>query len=69
MIKYTNECCDCAVAGYPCLGTRCPNRSVPHYYCDICGDELVETEIAYRDDDYIECINCHEEEEQPDKED
>jgi len=66
MIIYENECVGCDL---PCLGSSCSLTHVPHYYCDICGDELVETEIAYRDDDYIECINCHEEEEQPDKED
>lgn len=61
MITYTNECVDC---GLPCLGSSCPLTFVSHYYCDICGDELVETEIAYRYDDYIECINCHDEEEE-----
>lgn len=40
MIRYKNECCDCAVAGYPCLGNRCPNQSVPHCYCDMCGQEI-----------------------------
>ena len=66
MIVYENECVGCDL---PCLGSGCSLTHVPHYYCDICGDELVETEIAYHDDDYIECINCHEEEEQSDKED
>lgn len=67
MIIYTDECVDC---GLPCLGSGCPLRNIPHYYCDICREELVETEIAYCDDDYIECINCHkEEEQQSDKED
>jgi hypothetical protein len=39
MVKYENECCSCAVPAYPCLGSDCPNRNVPHYYCDECGDE------------------------------
>ena len=40
MIRYENHCCDCAVPGYPCLGSSCPNRNVPVYYCDRCGDEI-----------------------------
>lgn len=45
MVKYENQCVDCAVPGYPCLGSSCPRRNVPVYYCDKCGeecDELVE---------------------------
>lgn len=42
MVKYENHCCGCAVPGYPCLGSSCPNRNVPVYYCDKCGDELEE---------------------------
>lgn len=49
MIKYEDECCSCAVPGYPCLGSECPNRNVPHYYCDRCGDE-VEAEDLYIDE-------------------
>lgn len=37
--KITNDCCDCAVPPYPCLGDRCPLRSVTHYTCDRCGEE------------------------------
>ena len=37
MIKYVNECCDCAVGGYPCTGQH---KRVPHFICDICGDEV-----------------------------
>lgn len=40
MVKYENHCCDCAVPGYPCLGSLCPNRNVPQYYCDECGDDI-----------------------------
>lgn len=31
-----NECVSC---GLPCLGNSCPNRNVPHYYCDECQEE------------------------------
>lgn len=37
MIEYVNECCGCAVPGYPCIGASCPNRNVPRYRCDVCG--------------------------------
>ena len=36
MIKYENDCVDC---GFPCKFNSCPYYSVPHYYCDSCGDE------------------------------
>ena len=39
MIKYEDECVDCKSMGLPCYGTACPNRNVPHFYCDECGDE------------------------------
>lgn len=37
MMKLENECVDC---GLPCLGSSCPKRQVPHFYCDECGDEV-----------------------------
>ena len=40
MVKIENQCCDCAVPGYPCLGSSCPNRHVEVYYCDKCGDSI-----------------------------
>ena len=40
MIVNENHCCDCAVPGYPCLGSSCPNRNVQVYYCDECGREI-----------------------------
>ncbi len=36
MIKYENHCCDCAVPGYPCIGSSCPYVNVPVHYCDFC---------------------------------
>jgi hypothetical protein len=60
MITYTNECVDC---GLPCLGSDCPLRNTPHCYCDICGQEIYEEDIAYRNDDYIICVNCDYQEE------
>ena len=46
-IRYEDECCGCAVPAYPCMGDACPNRNVPHFYCDKCDEdveELYETE-------------------------
>lgn len=48
-VKIVNECCDCAVPGYPCLGSACPRRNVEVYECDECGEELVED--VYEDED------------------
>ena len=42
MVKYENLCCDCAVPGYPCRGSSCPNRNVPIHYCDKCNEEIEE---------------------------
>ena len=58
MLVYTNECCDCATPGYPCLGSNCPNRRVPHYYCDECEDEVT----LYKFDGKELCIDCIEKE-------
>ena len=55
MIRYENRCCDCAVPGYPCLGSSCPNRKVPVYYCDKCGDEIDE---VYEVDSEELCEEC-----------
>ena len=40
MIRYENHCCDCAVAGYPCVGNNCPYISVPTPYCDCCDNDV-----------------------------
>lgn len=55
MVKYENECCDCAVPAYPCMGESCPNRNVPHYYCDECGEEPYD---LYEFDGQQLCIDC-----------
>lgn len=38
-VRYEDQCCDC---GLPCLGSSCPNKNVPVWYCDRCGDEGVD---------------------------
>ena len=55
MVTYENECCDCAVPAYPCIGDSCPNRHVKHYYCDECKDDV---EKLYRFDAEELCLDC-----------
>lgn len=55
MIKYENQCCDCAVPGYPCLGSSCPNINVPVYYCDFCNND---TYAKYDIDSEHYCEEC-----------
>ena len=51
MKRYENECVDC---GLPCMGSACPKRKVPHFYCDKCGDETT----LYEYDGHELCIDC-----------
>lgn len=54
MISVENECVGCTSMGLPCLGAACPNRNVTRYYCDKCGEEIME-------EDYYEeelCPDC-----------
>ena len=55
-IRYEDDCCDCAVPGYPCTGEH---KQVPHYYCDgeDCGEEFYPSELYHYEDQML-CINC-----------
>lgn len=53
-VVYKDECVSC---GLPCLGNTCPNRNVPHYYCDKCKYEY-ETDELYVTDDGDLCLDC-----------
>ena len=55
MIKYENECYGCATESYPCLGSACYNRHVPHFYCDKCGEDVEE---LYKVDGEELCEDC-----------
>ena len=55
MIKYEDECCGCATESYPCLGSACSNRNVPHFYCDKCGEDVEE---LYKVDGEELCEEC-----------
>ena len=41
MIKYENDCVGCP-PNMGCMGDACPYKNVPHYYCDECGEEIVD---------------------------
>lgn len=49
-----NECVSC---GLPCLGNACPNRAVPHYYCDCCNDEFEPNELYDYEGEML-CSEC-----------
>lgn len=52
---YSDDCCQCAVPAYPCMGSACPNRNVPHLYCDNCKEEV---EDLYKTEDGELCAEC-----------
>ena len=54
MIRYENDCTNCATETYPCIGDMCPNKNAPHYYCDKCG---YEEDLYYYDGDQL-CLKC-----------
>lgn len=57
MKRIENDCCDCAVPGYPCRGDLCPLRHAVHIYCDECGMEITDEKAYYYEDlDY--CADC-----------
>lgn len=57
MIKYENECCGCATDNFPCRGSTCELRNVPHLICDTCGAEVEEGEL-YETENGQECAEC-----------
>lgn len=56
---YEDECVGCSTMGLACLGSSCPYRNVPHYFCDDCEDEF-EPEALYYDEDTDKelCATC-----------
>lgn len=53
-IRYENECVGCP-PDMGCLGVACPNRRVPHLYCDKCKREV---DDLYDYDDKQICLDC-----------
>lgn len=55
MVTYEDECIGCPTE-MGCLGDTCPNKNVPHLYCDNCGKEVDELR-DYNDEQWCEkCI-------------
>ena len=53
-VKIENDCVCCETR---CIGNGCPNRSVPHYFCDKCGDEISKDAVySYQDEEV--CEDC-----------
>ena len=50
-----NECCDCAVPAYPCLGKHCSLQNQRIYICDECKDEV---DKLYEFESEELCIDC-----------
>lgn len=57
MIKYEDECVGCPKE-MGCLGDACPNRNVPYYFCDDCGEELDPDEMYGDIEGEIFCEDC-----------
>jgi len=55
MIKYEDECVGCP-SEIGCLGSSCPNRNIPHTYCDRCEDEA--KLYAHNDNTEQLCKKC-----------
>ena len=53
MVLRKNECVCCGVE--PCLEDDCPNRNVPHLFCDKCKKEQEE---LYATEDGDLCADC-----------
>lgn len=57
MVRYENDCCDCATENYPC-DRFCYRRRAKHFYCDMCGEE---DKLFWYDGKQL-CISCVESE-------
>lgn len=57
MIKWEDECVGCP-PNMGCLGSACPYRNVPHYYCDHCECECDPEELHYDEIENWICENC-----------
>lgn len=60
MLKIEDRCVGCP-AGVPCLGAACPNRDIPVWYCDECGQELERWQLRRLNGNEL-CFDCFGEE-------
>ena len=56
MKKLIDECVGCTSMGLSCMGITCPNRNIPVYYCDECGEEMEEVYEVYGEELCEECL-------------
>ena len=56
MKKITNDCCGCSAPGYPC-NPDCHLKSVEHWFCDKCREEIDVDEIYEVDGEDL-CADC-----------
>lgn len=57
MKEVTNECCNCAVPGYPCQGADCINHHVTKRYCDECKEEFEPNQLYVYEGEEL-CEDC-----------
>lgn len=59
MLKIENQCCHCAVPGYPCRGSACELRHVKVFFCDKCDPKCDDPlEDVYEVDGKDLCEDC-----------
>lgn len=56
MIMFEDECVGCPPE-MGCLGSGCPNRNIPHFYCDECKDEVGQGNL-YKFEGSQLCLGC-----------
>ena len=56
MVRRENLCVGCAVPGYPCRGSSCPNLQVEVHYCDHCDEEIEEIFVVDGEELCEECL-------------
>ena len=56
MIQYEDECVGCPPE-IGCLGSGCPKKNVPHFFCDDCKDEIDPDDLYDVDGDML-CREC-----------
>lgn len=56
MIKYENECVGCPKEK-GCIGDFCRYKSVPHYFCDRCKEEVDAGDLYFYDGEQL-CAEC-----------
>ena len=56
MKKIEDDCVGPCPQG--CMGAGCPNKRIPHYYCDECKEEFGPGELREYDDGRQLCESC-----------